>query len=274
MSDSLPLPFYEDPWKPERRIAAQALWHWHQALRSPLLPKAPSEADLPAFFAEQRERTTARQSLAVVPGTVATAAYEACAAFGLDRALLAEQVAASQAWVGPLRFEAAADLKAFSRAWALPHARLLAGLAGSDRNWQRPALEGLALSFFLIGALVHLPAAASRDQLLIPQEELASAGVAPQKLRTGPPDAAMQRLLWKQNIRARDALAQGVPLIHELDRRYAAGLKRAWLGGLEVLNLIERRGYDVWSAPVALSRWHYAQIRFQARFGRTSFRKS
>ena len=82
----------------------------------------------------------------------------------------------------------------------------------------------------------------------------------------------MRRLLWKQVVRARDAFAHGAPLANEISPRLARGLKRWWMGGLEVLNEIERRDYDLWTKPLELSMRHRAQVFFQARFGRTSFR--
>jgi phytoene synthase len=82
----------------------------------------------------------------------------------------------------------------------------------------------------------------------------------------------MRKLLWKQAVRARDAYAQGRQLVHEVTRRFSLPLKRYWLGGLEYLNEIERRDYDVWSVPIAFTRRQRAMIHTLARLGRLSFK--
>jgi phytoene synthase len=106
----------------------------------------------------------------------------------------------------------------------------------------------------------------------IPLRDFEKTGVSVEQLKSGALDADGRKLLWRQVIRARDAFAQGQPLAQDLSRKTRRAFKRWWLGGLEVLNEIERRKYDVWSEPITLSAFHRAQVRFQALFGRTSFR--
>ena len=274
----LPKPFYEDPWRGDVRAAAKALWAWHLALRAAgerasVGGAATEEQTTQAHFERARERAAAGEAVEVVPEAVWKAAYAACHAHRIPLDLLAEQAAAAWRFHGPARFADRADLRAFVGRWAMPLGEALVRLAGARGSWQHKQAHELARAFFLTGRLAALPHELARDQLFIPQNDLEGADVSLEQLRRGEVDDAVRKLLWKQVVRARDAFAQGQPLVHELPRRHARALKRWLLGGLEWLNEIERRGYDVWTSPIALSSFRKAQVRFQAQFGRATFRK-
>lgn len=275
----LPKPFYEDPWRGDVRVAAEALWEWHLALRKAGERASAGETDVVqeqavhARFERARAQAAAGEAVEVVPERVWKAAYEACRAHRIPLDLLAEQAAAAQRFHGPIRFADREALRTFAGQWAMPLGEALVRLAGARGSWQHGQARELARAFFLTGRLAALPHELARDWLFIPQTDLDLADVSLEQLRQGKVDDAVRKLLWKQVVRARDAFAQGQPLVHELPRRHARTLKRWWLGGLEWLGEIERRGYDVWAAPVALSPFRRAQVRFQAQFGRASFRK-
>ena len=82
----------------------------------------------------------------------------------------------------------------------------------------------------------------------------------------------MRKVLWRQLVRARDALGQGQSYIRDLERPYRGRSKRVWLGALEVLRTIERREYDVWSKPIHLSGVRRAQLGIYALIGKLAFR--
>lgn len=268
----LPQPFYEDPWRGEARTSAQALWAWHAALRG-AAEQATGEADVRARFERARERIIAGETAEIVPDRVWKAAHEACRAHRIPLELLADQAAVAVHFHGPMQFPEREALRDFIAQWAMPLGEGLVRLAGARGSWQHRYARELARAFFLTGRLAALPHDLARDRLFIPQTDLDLAGVSLEQLQQGAMDDAVRKLLWKQVVRARDAFAQGQPLVHELPRRHARALKRWWLGGLEWLSEIERRGYDVWSEPIALSPLRQAQVRFQARFGRTTFRR-
>ncbi len=265
----LPRPFYRSPWPKGERPAAEALWHWHHALTRAKAP-ALDGSDLTAYFAAERDKAAAAELLDAVPETVAGAAYDACRAHGLPLDLLAGQVMGARRFKEPIRFPEQSDLTEFIRTWATPHGLLLAKLAGAGHSWQERAVHELARGFFLTNRLARLPHDLRRDHLFVPEADLDAAGVSLSQLRAGTVDEHMRRLLWKQTIRIRDALAQGQPLVKELPRRYAGALKRAWLGALEVVSEIERRDYDLWSGPIRLSPLRRVQVRVQAFLGRAA----
>lgn len=265
----LPRPFYQSPWPRALRKDAQALWDWHAALARADAP-ALDGSDLTAFFEAEREKAAAAEPLHSIPDDVSQRAYAACTEHELPRDLLVRQVMAARELQEPLRFAEAADLDRFIAAWATPLGLLLAQLAGVGHSWQERHIHELARGFFLAGRLAALPRDLERGQLFLPEKELEQSGVTLDQLRAGQVDENLRRLLWKQSVRIRDALAQGQALVDELPRRYRSALKRYWLGALEILNEVERRDYDLWGEPFQLSLFRRIQVRLQAFLGRAA----
>lgn len=271
MSDevAVPRPFYEKPWPAHSRDAARALWTWHLALL-----RAPSDGVFSEEVAFQLAETVEEGArIPWVSEDVADAAYAACARHGLSRTLLADQVRIAPRLWGTVRILDQADLESVVLGRAIAHGRLLARLAEAAHSWQIPYVDEFARGLFLVGRLMELSRDVPRDQVFIPMTDLEQAGVDVIQLREGRVNEPMRRLLWKQVIRARDALAHGAPLAGEVAPRFARAMKLWWMAGVEVLNEVERRDYDLWSKPLELSYFARVQVRFQARFGRTTFRK-
>jgi phytoene synthase len=255
----LPRPFADDAPRGVRDDA-RALWAWLAALRvAGMEDRAPNPAAV---------RDGARR-LRAVPEAVAAAAYDACARHDLGRAGLAAQADAAHAWAAPVRFATAADLDAFVRAWAGRHARHLGGLVGLSSSFHAPALAELGRGFFLTRCLVYLPDDAAHDRCFVPLDDLRRYGVSVERLRAGDPDEPVRKVLWRQSVRARDALAQGRAAVAELPWRSRLTAARYWLGALALLDAAERSGFDVWTRRPRLSLLRRAQITLQAAFGKS-----
>jgi phytoene synthase len=196
-------------------------------------------------------------------------AYAVCAEHDLDRSLLAAQVDAARLLVGETRFEASEDVKRFVGRWALPHARLLAGLAGIELSIHISYVDELARGFFHLGRLLSLPRDVREGRLFLPLEALRQRGVTVEQLQVGEVDENLEGLLWKESVRVRDALAQGRPLVANLSLRHRFALKRFWIGALELLDELERRDFDLWSRPVNLSLFRRVQVYVQTVLGRS-----
>ncbi|MEX1056029.1 MAG: squalene/phytoene synthase family protein, partial [Rhodothermales bacterium] len=264
-------PFYDDGWSRAKKPHAKALWDFHSALVDARAPALDGE-DLTAYFEAEREKVFERKDLNVMSDGVFRAAYEACTVNHIPIELLGRQIAAARRFKEPIRFADARKANEFIREWACSHGRALAHLADASGSWQLAYVDELSTAFFWVGRLVTMRRDLELDRLFIPQSDLDQADVTIEQLREGRRNENTRRLFWKQSIRAKDAFAQSEQLAIDLPRRYASALKRAWLGGLEVLNEIARRDYDLWSRPISLSVYHRSLVRFQARFGRTSFR--
>ncbi len=270
-AETLPIPFYADGWPRGKRPYAAALWDFHRQLVHAETP-ALDGSDLTAYFESERDRALEGKPLRSLPEETTSEVYDAVRTFHLPSDLLAKQVAAARTFRDPVRFADSRAVGAFIEAWAQAHGRILAHLAGVTGSWQLRYVDELATAFFWVGRLVTLKDDLERDWLFIPDSDLQLAGVSIEDLRRGVVTEGVRQLLWKQTIRAKDAFAQGEPLVLDLPRRYARAVKRWWIGGLEVVNEIVRRDYDVWSDPITLSRFYRVQVRLQANFGRTTFR--
>jgi phytoene synthase len=245
------------------RPQAEALWTWFDA--------AGSDANR-SRAAEDAERIASGQEPGLDAGAW-RAAVDACAETGLDRALLAPRLSASARLAGSFRVRDGAELAAFAGDWCGAHARLLAGLAGLAGSWQQDMASDLARGFFLTASVIRAPEHASRDWCFIPVADLERFDVAPGALRSGPPTPGARRLLWRQAVRARDALAQGRPLIDEMPALLALRVRRYWFGALELLLRAEAADWDVWARPPTVGPLLRFRVHLQSIAGRTAFRR-
>ncbi len=267
---TVPRPLYSG-WSSSLREAAQAFWHWHLDLADAVSADT-FDAKTDAFFEAEQQRAQAGEPMRLVREPVWDAAYAACERHRLARDLLAAQVDGVRRLQGRVRFADTPDLDGFLETWAVPLGRLLAGLLGLDRKWDRVYIDELARGFFFVGRLMALPDDLENDRLFIPKADVEQTGVTLDQLRQGIIDENMRKLLWKQSIRARDAMGQGQGLIRDLPLRYRLLLKRWWIGALEMLKEIERRDYDVWSEPLELSWMRRTQVNLLTVFGKAATR--
>ncbi len=262
-------PFYDDPWEGERAEAAAAIWDWHTALRQRALEATSLDEE---DFELEAERVRVEMTTRLLSEDIQERARKTVERWSLDPELFAIQVRAAHVFSGPVRFQDHAALYHLGDRWAAPVGRLLVMLAGSDRAWQVPWVDALSRGFFLLGRMLGMPEDVPAGRVFLPQDEMDFFRVTVEDLVAGPPKENVRKLLWKQCVRIRDQFAQALPLAKELPRNQAASFKRWWLGGLEMLNAIERKKYDLWTEPIRLSRYHRAQVRYQARFGRITFK--
>ncbi|PEN15040.1 phytoene synthase [Longibacter salinarum] len=266
----LPRPFYSE-WPRSKSAAAEALWQWHSALAHPLPVGGDGTASsVEAYFDDETERARNTEPLRTVREGVWRAAYEAADVHDLNVDLLASQVSAARQLQGSVRFPTASDLENFAREWAVPHARLLASLAEIEYSWLMKRIDELARGFFFLARFATLPHDLDNGQLFIPVSDLKQNDVQLSELRSGAVTDGVRRVLWKHSIRIRDAFGQGQPILKDLGLRHRLTLKRWWYGGLELLNEIERRDFDVWSEPIELSAYRKLQVYLLTVFGRST----
>lgn len=267
MSEIPTRPFRQRPWAAESQRAADAFWAWHLGLMR--LPESEGRQGRLAAAARDVQGGERPGFLdAAVEGEAIAHARRQRA--GLD--LLADQlqaVARLESAIGP---ETATAWTSFVDAYAGAHACLLGGLAELTAQYQQGYLRALGRAFFTTGRLLELRRDAERGRLLLPREDLDTYGVSMDELRAEAPSEGARRFVWKQTVRARDAFAEARPLMQEVGGRNARALRLWMAGGLEVLGLVERRDYDVWSRPLRLSPLQEAQVRLIGLFGRRTFK--
>ncbi len=246
-----------------QREAAAALWAFYRALDAPR-PGVPVAAEV--------QQCEAGEVLEIIPPAVATRAYEVCRLHRLDRALLAEQVRAAAYLVPPVRFTTAAELLTFVRLRCGAHAQLLAHLAGQRGRFRTQGTQEFAKALFLTNRLCYLVQDLAEDRLFLPLSELAQFEVSEAQLMEGRMEEGARRLLWKQAVRIRDAYGACQRLGHDLNGWPRRQFRRHWMEGLYLLSVVEKRKFDVWTKPAALSGTQRLQMRWQILVGKTSFR--
>ena len=93
-----------------------------------------------------------------------------------------------------------------------------------------------------------------RGRIYLPQDAMQRFGVTEEMIAAGQPTAEFRALLRDQVAYARSLFEAGFPLIGMVDSELALDLDLFSRGGLEILNAIEQRNYDVLTARPAISK--------------------
>ena len=257
-------PFKDVSWPKEKAEAAAVMWEWRDQLSALSAYENHGQNE----YEKEAERIEKGESPLHIPAALADRMRVASRRHDLPMEWFLAPLRIVHRFNGSLRLADATALKTFLSAWAIPHANLLAKLAGVAHSWQLKQVAELATAFFLTDRLIRLPQDLGEDRLFIPESDLEQAGVTREMLAQRGADPAIKKMLWKQVVRIRDAYAQGQPLVFDLERRYRRPFKRNWLTGLELINEVERRKYDVWSAPIQLSGVQRFQVQVLSWIGK------
>ena len=122
----------------------------------------------------------------------------------------------------------------------------------------------LGLALQITNIIRDVKADLKQGRVYLPQEDLARFGVTEQALAAGVDDRARSASCWRTNASARGssiaAAAQAMP--HAESRKLVAA---EIMGGIyfEILQRIERRGYDVFTERVRVPKLQRARIALQ-----------
>ncbi len=108
----------------------------------------------------------------------------------------------------------------------------------------------------------------AKDRVYLPQEEMRRFGVSDATIGKGIATPEFRDLLKHEVEYARDLFHQGLPLIGMVSRDLAVDLDLFSRGGLEILNAIAERDYDVLSARPAISKRTKLQLALRAVSGK------
>lgn len=93
------------------------------------------------------------------------------------------------------------------------------------------------------------------DRIYLPLEDMEFFGYREEELRLGVVNRSFVALMRFEQARARDLFVRGLKLVDLVDGRLRLDLKLFSMGGLSILDAIERNGYDVFRRRPSLSRW-------------------
>jgi squalene synthase HpnC len=166
------------------------------------------------------------------------------------------------------RFETFDDTLAYCHYSANPVGHLVLYLCGyNDVHRQQLSdytCTALQLANFWQDVFVDF----GKGRIYLPLEDLRRFGVSgediPQR-RATPQFVAMMKF---EVERARDWFARGLPLVKMVNRELAIDLELFSRGGQEILNAIERQGYDVLRARPAISKSRKLMLVLRAAMGK------
>lgn len=180
--------------------------------------------------------------------------------FALERAPFDALVDGVAMDIGCCRFDTFEQLRAYCYRVASTVGLICLRIFGVSDTEGRAYAENLGIALQLTNILRDLRADLARGRLYVPLDELAAFGCTEHDLRAGRLTPPVRALLEHQARRAREFYARARLARPDGCRRrlvaaeIMAGIYRA------LLARIERRGFDVFTAPVRLSRAQKASI--------------
>ncbi len=100
----------------------------------------------------------------------------------------------------------------------------------------------------------------TKGRIYLPQEDMEFFGYSEEELRLGVINNNFVSLMQFEVARTRDLFQRGLRLIDMVDGRLKIDLRLFSLGGLSVLDAIERINYDVFRRRPSLSRWQKSML--------------
>ena len=94
----------------------------------------------------------------------------------------------------------------------------------------------------------------AKERIYLPLEDLAKYGVSESDIAERRATPAFREMMKFEVARAREWFHRGLPLAKMVDGRVALDIELFSRGGLEILNAIERQGYDVLTRRPAISK--------------------
>ena len=166
------------------------------------------------------------------------------------------------------RYPTFEDLLGYCRNSANPVGRLVLYLCGySDAERQQLSdftCTALQLANFWQDVAVDY----GKGRIYLPLDELAQYGVSEEDIASRRYTPQFRALMAFEVERAREWFRRGLPLAGTVDRRLAVDIELFSRGGMEILNAIARRDYDVLTARPALSKPRKLWLLARAAVGR------
>ncbi len=143
------------------------------------------------------------------------------------------------------RYETFEDLLGYCRYSANPVGHLVLYLCGY-RDHERQELSDFTCSALqLANFWQDVAVDFAKDRIYLPLEDMRQFGVTEQQIADRHFDAQFRDLMVFQLRRAREWFERGLPLAEKVDSELAIDIELFSRGGIEILNAIERQGYDV-----------------------------
>lgn len=184
--------------------------------------------------------------------------------FDLDVSLFDDLLSAFAQDVVVTRYETWTDLLDYCRRSANPIGRLVLRVCGyRDAALDRPS-DAICTALQLTNFWQDLAVDWRKGRVYVPRDVRDAVGAAESSLEDGTWTPAWQAALGDAGGRTRALFAEGRPLCDRVRGRLRYELRATWLGGMRVLDRLERGGYDVFRARPALGWRDAAAIGWRA----------
>ena len=161
------------------------------------------------------------------------------------------------------RYEDFTELIAYCEKSANPVGRLLLILYGVDSERNRFYSDRICSSLQLINFLQDVEIDYAMDRIYLPQDEMTRFGISESDIASRHAGQSWQALMAFQADRARKMMLEGAPLAKIMKGRFSFEMKLIVLGGLAILDKLEKAGWDVYRNRPRLERsdWLYLVLR-------------
>jgi squalene synthase HpnC len=170
---------------------------------------------------------------------------EVMAQYRLPLAPLRDLLSAFKQDVVTARYPDYPALLDYCRRSANPVGRLMLTLYGAADGPNLRESDAICSALQLINFWQDVTIDIAKGRIYIPADDMARFGVSPQAIERGDTGAAWRALMAFEVDRARSLMQAGAPLALRLPGRIGWELRLVVQGGLRILDMIERAGYDV-----------------------------
>ena len=164
---------------------------------------------------------------------------------GLPVSLFEDLLSAFRQDVTVTRYAAWSDALDYCRRSANPVGRLVLRIAGHDDGRMDEWSDCICTALQLANFWQDLKVDFDRGRIYLPAEEQRAHGAREQDLRSGDVPLAWQQALASAAARTRTLFEAGRPLCDAVRGRLRYELRATWLGGMRILDHLERERFDV-----------------------------
>jgi len=172
--------------------------------------------------------------------------------FDLIRAFKQDQV--------KTRYETEEELLGYCRYSANPVGRIVLQVFGGASHENLDLSDRICTGLQLANCCQDVGVDLLKGRVYVPMADFHDCGYTIDDLRSGLSNPAFRMLMQRQVSRARRFLQEGMPLWRRLSFRAGIEIRMVCLGGLRILERIERQGCDVLSRRPSLNMWDFFLI--------------
>jgi hydroxysqualene synthase len=162
----------------------------------------------------------------------------------LPVALFEDLLSAFRQDVTTTRYQSWADLLDYCRRSANPVGRLVLRIAGHHDGALDEASDAVCTALQLTNFWQDLEIDAGRGRIYLPADERAAHGAREEDLLAGRMTDPWKAALAAATARTRELFARGRPVCDGVRGRLRYELRATWLGGMRILDKLERSGFD------------------------------